>query len=319
MQSVTIHVGQLNLRRAKGVVVPPATFYFYHINSRIIQCTRLNSWSGSRRYRIIQNQFRLSLNNGTETSPLSWISSGRPNGLRVDIFTVRLGSFISSISFSSPLSHVGSRSRKRPSSSSAAAAASDPVLVSRQQVVMTFVSMMITDRFGRRSLLMYSMTSMGVCFMGLSYYFFAKRYNPRVADSLDWLPLVAIVLYVSMFSVGCGPIPYIIIGEIFSSEVSARSPRSFSKYLVPLLTLSLPISCTRIYFRKHPIQNEKSVRSALNTPPRSFSFHCIFRSVNKRLSRTDPNGRQLLTYSIPVSFTKPFQMFGTVCKTETLS
>lgn len=85
---------------------------------------------------------------------------------------------------------------------------------------MTFVSMMITDRFGRRSLLVYSMTSMGICLLGLSHYFFAKKYNPRIADSLDWLPLVAIVLYVSMYSIGCGPIPYILIGEVFSSEVS---------------------------------------------------------------------------------------------------
>jgi SP family facilitated glucose transporter-like MFS transporter 8 len=85
---------------------------------------------------------------------------------------------------------------------------------------MTFVSMMITDKFGRRSLMVYSMTSMGICFLALSYYFFAKKYNPRVADSLDWLPLITIVLYISMYSIGCGPIPYIIIGEIFSSEVS---------------------------------------------------------------------------------------------------
>ncbi|VVC44858.1 Major facilitator superfamily domain,Sugar/inositol transporter,Major facilitator [Cinara cedri] len=89
------------------------------------------------------------------------------------------------------------------------------------QVVMTFVSMMITDRFGRRSLLVYSMTSMGICLLGLSYYFFTKKYNPRIADSLDWLPLVAIVLYVSMYSIGCGPIPYILIGEIFSSELKS--------------------------------------------------------------------------------------------------
>lgn len=85
---------------------------------------------------------------------------------------------------------------------------------------MTFVSMMITDKFGRRSLMVYSMSSMGVCLLGLSYYFFAKKYNPRIADTLDWLPLLAIVLYISMFSIGCGPIPYIMIGEIFSSEVS---------------------------------------------------------------------------------------------------
>lgn len=69
------------------------------------------------------------------------------------------------------------------------------------------------------------MASMGVCFLGLSYYFYAKTYNAHVADSLDWFPLVAIVVYISMFSIGCGPIPYIIIGEIFSSEVSAACIR----------------------------------------------------------------------------------------------
>lgn len=85
---------------------------------------------------------------------------------------------------------------------------------------MTFVSMMITDKFGRRSLMVYSMTLMGICLLALSYYFFSKKYNPHVAETLDWLPLMTIVLYISMFSIGCGPIPYIIIGEIFSSEVS---------------------------------------------------------------------------------------------------
>lgn len=94
------------------------------------------------------------------------------------------------------------------------------------QVIMTFVSMMITDKFGRRSLMVYSMSSMGLCFLGLSYYFFVKKYNPRFADTLDWLPLVAIVLYISMFSIGCGPIPYILIGEIFSSEVCSQVLRT---------------------------------------------------------------------------------------------
>ncbi|XP_060854797.1 facilitated trehalose transporter Tret1-2 homolog [Rhopalosiphum padi] len=89
------------------------------------------------------------------------------------------------------------------------------------QVVMTFVSMMITDKFGRRSLMVYSMTSMGLCLLALSYYFFSKKYNPHVAQTLDWLPLLTIVLYISMFSIGCGPIPYIIIGEIFSSELKS--------------------------------------------------------------------------------------------------
>lgn len=105
--------------------------------------------------------------------------------------------------------------------------------------------MMITDKFGRRSLMVYSMTTMGICFLGLSYYFFVKRYNPRVADSLDWLPLLAIVLYISMFSIGCGPIPYIIIGEIFSSEVRNINEKRFIDNMIYKLIER------KIYFQWH--------------------------------------------------------------------
>jgi len=85
---------------------------------------------------------------------------------------------------------------------------------------MTAVSTTVTDKFGRRSLMVYSLTTMGVCLLALSYYFFAKTYKARVVDSLGWLPLVAVAVYVSVYAVGCGPVPYVIVGEIFSSEVS---------------------------------------------------------------------------------------------------
>ncbi|XP_050435946.1 facilitated trehalose transporter Tret1-like isoform X4 [Adelges cooleyi] len=94
-------------------------------------------------------------------------------------------------------------------------------IVGVTQVVMTFVAMLVTDKWGRRTLMIYSMTSMGISFMALSYYYFVKTHNFKIADSLSWLPLAAIIVYIAMFSVGCGPLPFVIIGEIFSSELKS--------------------------------------------------------------------------------------------------
>ncbi|XP_050535057.1 facilitated trehalose transporter Tret1-like [Daktulosphaira vitifoliae] len=89
------------------------------------------------------------------------------------------------------------------------------------QVVMVFISTLITDKYGRKTLMIFSFTSMGISLLGLSYYYFLKNNKYEIAQSLGYSPLVAIIIYIAMYSVGCGPTPYVVIGEIFSSELKA--------------------------------------------------------------------------------------------------
>lgn len=84
---------------------------------------------------------------------------------------------------------------------------------------MTLVSMSIVDKSGRKVLLVISASLMSVCYACLGGFYLVKTQNPVLATELKWLPLLCIAVYISAFSIGYGPVPWILMGEIYSSEV----------------------------------------------------------------------------------------------------
>ncbi|XP_025205741.1 facilitated trehalose transporter Tret1-like [Melanaphis sacchari] len=87
------------------------------------------------------------------------------------------------------------------------------------QLVMTFVAMTIVDKAGRRILLIISAAVMSLSFFGLGLYLDQSNKLVPKDSILSWLPLILIALYISAFSLGFGPIPWVVMGEIFSNEV----------------------------------------------------------------------------------------------------
>lgn len=85
---------------------------------------------------------------------------------------------------------------------------------------MTVVSCTIVDKSGRKLLLVLSGLLMANCYVGLGGFFLIKTHYLELASKLNWLPLVCIAVYISAFSIGYGPVPWILMGEIYSSEVS---------------------------------------------------------------------------------------------------
>ncbi|RXG61007.1 Facilitated trehalose transporter Tret1 [Armadillidium vulgare] len=53
----------------------------------------------------------------------------------------------------------------------------------------------------------------------LGVYFYYLKFDAEVAASIGWLPLLSLVLYVIAFSLGYGPIPWLMMGELFSPDV----------------------------------------------------------------------------------------------------
>lgn len=94
------------------------------------------------------------------------------------------------------------------------------ILVGVMQVLATFVASMVVDRLGRRILLLASIATMGVCNVLLGVYFYLKHENgdDSVSD-LGWLPVFALCLYIIGFSLGMGPIPWLMVGELFAPDV----------------------------------------------------------------------------------------------------
>lgn len=94
------------------------------------------------------------------------------------------------------------------------------ILVGVMQVLATFVASMIVDRVGRRVLLLVSIVVMAACLLALGVYFHLQTLNGEASVvAIGWLPVVALCLYIVAFSLGFGPIPWLMVGELFAADV----------------------------------------------------------------------------------------------------
>ena len=82
----------------------------------------------------------------------------------------------------------------------------------------TFVATALIDRLGRKMLLYISSISMIVTLITLGGFFYAKNNNVDMSN-IGWLPLVSFVIYVIGFSLGFGPIPWLMMGEILPAKI----------------------------------------------------------------------------------------------------
>lgn len=85
------------------------------------------------------------------------------------------------------------------------------------QVLATFASTLLIDRLGRKLLLIISASIMSFCLAGLATYFHLKENMDLSNYSL--VPVACVALFIIVFSIGFGPIPWMMIGELFSNKV----------------------------------------------------------------------------------------------------
>ena len=93
------------------------------------------------------------------------------------------------------------------------------ILVGVMQVLATFVATLVVDRLGRRILLLISISFMVVCKVLLGIFFYMKDNDSNSVVNITWLPVFALCLYIVVFSLGFGPVPWILIGEIFAPDI----------------------------------------------------------------------------------------------------
>ena len=76
------------------------------------------------------------------------------------------------------------------------------------------------DKLGRHILLISSSLVMSLSLTGLVVYFYLKDgLDSPVVSHIGWLPLTSLLLFTAAFSFGYGPVPWMIMGELFSSDV----------------------------------------------------------------------------------------------------
>lgn len=92
------------------------------------------------------------------------------------------------------------------------------IIVGVVNFIATFIATILIDRLGRKMLLYISASAMIVTLMTLGSFFYYKDQGHDISN-IGWLPLAAFVIYVLGFSLGFGPIPWLMMGEILPGEI----------------------------------------------------------------------------------------------------
>lgn len=95
------------------------------------------------------------------------------------------------------------------------------IIVGAMQVAATFVASMTVDSLGRKFLLSISASIMCICNILLGVYFLLQEHKSPYLDYLNLLPIFALCVYIIAFSLGCGPVPWVLVSEIFSTDAKA--------------------------------------------------------------------------------------------------
>jgi len=119
------------------------------------------------------------------------------------------------------------------------------IIVGVVQVVMTVASALLIEKAGRRLLLLQSSVVMGLCLIMLGVYFQLKEGGSDV-ENISFLPLASVVLFIVSFSLGLGPLPWLLMGELFASEVKGIASAiavMFNWTLVFIITKTFSMMC----------------------------------------------------------------------------
>ncbi|XP_045448033.1 facilitated trehalose transporter Tret1-like isoform X2 [Melitaea cinxia] len=92
------------------------------------------------------------------------------------------------------------------------------IIIGVVNFVSTFIATAIIDRLGRKMLLYISSVAMIITLVTLGSYFYVLEAGTDVSN-YGWLPLACLVIYVLGFSIGFGPIPWLMLGEILPAKI----------------------------------------------------------------------------------------------------
>jgi len=96
------------------------------------------------------------------------------------------------------------------------------IIVGLANFFATLGSNLVIDKVGRKVLLNISGFFMGLSLSVLGGFFIMQHLDHDISF-LGWLPLASFIVYIIAFSIGYGPIPWLMMGEIFPSKVRGHA------------------------------------------------------------------------------------------------
>ncbi|XP_031839330.2 facilitated trehalose transporter Tret1 [Nomia melanderi] len=98
------------------------------------------------------------------------------------------------------------------------------IIVGVVQVLASGVTPVVVDRLGRKMLLIFSGVGEIVTLIALGIYFYMQdAQNLPVSDTIGMLPVVSLVIFIATYSVGWGPLPWTVMGEMLAANVKSKA------------------------------------------------------------------------------------------------
>lgn len=109
------------------------------------------------------------------------------------------------------------------------------------QAGVAIVQSLVVDKLGRRVLLIFSEFTMTACLFTVSIYFLLSQ-RGMIAEEhfayVSYIPLIALCIFTIAFSLGIGPIPWMMCAEIFPREIRSFMT-SFCTFIVWILAFGV--------------------------------------------------------------------------------
>lgn len=97
------------------------------------------------------------------------------------------------------------------------------IIVGTVQVLASGCTPLIVDRLGRRIILLVSAGGMAIALGAMGLYFLFDIQQASFVGSIGWLPILSLIVFVSVYCVGFGPLPWAVLGEMFPSNVKSKA------------------------------------------------------------------------------------------------
>uniref|UniRef100_A0A1Y9H2R2 Facilitated trehalose transporter Tret1 n=1 Tax=Anopheles dirus TaxID=7168 RepID=A0A1Y9H2R2_9DIPT len=95
------------------------------------------------------------------------------------------------------------------------------ILVGAVQVLASGATPLIVDRLGRKPILLTSAGGMCVSLGTMGLYFYLKSTDSPALGSIGWLPIMSLIVFVTVYCIGFGPLPWAVLGEMFPANVKS--------------------------------------------------------------------------------------------------
>ena len=97
------------------------------------------------------------------------------------------------------------------------------IIVGAIKVLFTLISLIIVDHVGRRTLLLVGSFGMALSLLALSSAFDQSHRSDHLTSTQTSVALVSVCCAVASYSLGFGPVTWLVVSELFPDEIRGRA------------------------------------------------------------------------------------------------